>query len=71
MAGICFVPYLSFGTFDRIRKRCLVLVCFPLLVAMLLVGFIIFFEVQMFDFCGKICQYFNCIPLTKDFCNTD
>ena len=71
LAGICFVPYLSFGAFDRIRKRCLVLVCFPVLVAMLLVGFIIFFEVQISEFCGDTCRHFNCIPWTKDFCDTD
>ncbi|XP_048575715.1 inactive rhomboid protein 1 isoform X2 [Nematostella vectensis] len=74
MAGFCFgfclafifLPYVTFGRFDRNRKRVQILVAFAVVIIMYTVGFIIFLEVQTTTCYG--CTYLNCIPFTVDFC---
>ena len=62
-----FLPYICFGEFDRNRKRIQMVVCSVLLVGYFVLGFILFYMRPITE-CSW-CQYFNCVPITADFCN--
>ncbi|XP_072168478.1 inactive rhomboid protein 1-like [Diadema setosum] len=62
-----FLPYICFGEFDRNRKRIQMVVCAVLLATYFAVGFTLFY-VRPITECSW-CLYFNCVPITEDFCN--
>eukprot|EP00051_Salpingoeca_urceolata_P003858 m.61175 g.61175 ORF g.61175 m.61175 type:complete len:628 (-) comp13188_c0_seq1:140-2023(-) len=67
LSAIVFLPYITFGTWDALRKRCLLLLCLPLLVVSMLVLLVVFYEVQGTDFCPN-CKYIDCVPYTSEIC---
>ncbi len=67
MSAIIFVPYITFGKWDAFRKRVLLLICLPLLIAMFVTGFLTFYLIPNPDFCPE-CQFINCVPYTSDLC---
>eukprot|EP00035_Acanthoeca_spectabilis_P004527 m.104688 g.104688 ORF g.104688 m.104688 type:complete len:730 (-) comp12614_c0_seq4:1134-3323(-) len=69
MAAIIFLPYLTFGVMDSIRKRCLMCMCIPLLVCTFFVGFMIFYLVQETQSFCPGCKYVQCVPYTSNFCD--
>mmetsp|Transcript_20701 Transcript_20701/g.53805 ORF Transcript_20701/g.53805 Transcript_20701/m.53805 type:complete len:626 (+) Transcript_20701:159-2036(+) len=69
MASIIFLPYLTFGVMDSIRKRCLMCMCIPLLVCTFFVGFMIFYLVQETQTFCPGCKYVQCVPYTSNFCD--
>eukprot|EP00054_Salpingoeca_dolichothecata_P028540 m.217592 g.217592 ORF g.217592 m.217592 type:complete len:250 (+) comp26250_c0_seq4:150-899(+) len=68
LASIIFLPYITFGKWDKVRKRCLLVICFPLLLVCFFILFVIFYEVQGTDFCPN-CKYIQCVPYTADLCD--
>eukprot|EP01137_Pigoraptor_chileana_P036771 Opistho-2@32927 len=68
LAGIIFLPYIVFGKWDARRKRILIGVAVPVLIALFVIGFIMFYQAQGADFCPW-CKYLDCIPYTKNFCD--
>lgn len=47
---------------------CLLVVCFPGILFLFLVGMVLFYRVQKDDFCPK-CSYIQCIPYVENFCD--
>ena len=66
LLAFIFLPYLSFGKWDRRRKQIQILVCFALVVTLYIVGFLVFYISQETNCSG--CEYLNCVPFTSDFC---
>ncbi|XP_038069235.1 inactive rhomboid protein 2-like isoform X2 [Patiria miniata] len=62
-----FLPYIYFGEFDRTRKRVQILISILCLLAYYCLVFTVFY-LRLLKDCSW-CQYFNCVPLTSDFCN--
>jgi multisubunit Na+/H+ antiporter MnhB subunit len=69
VAAVVFLPYITFGKWDRRRKRLLLVIGFLLLCVLfgLLLGA---FYLQKNNFCPW-CHYFDCIPWSKDFCQVE
>jgi membrane associated rhomboid family serine protease len=70
VAGIVFLPYITFGKWDGRRKKIMLFICIPLLVVMLAGAFLTFYKIPNTNFCPKAvvngkevntCGYFNCI----------
>lgn len=66
-AAIIFVPYITFGKWDTFRKRILLIICIPLLLALFLAGFLTFYFIPDPSFCS-FCHYINCVPYASGFC---
>eukprot|EP00795_Rhopilema_esculentum_P009388 gene9388-17092_t len=66
LSAFAFLPYVTFGTWDLRRKRIQVIVSLAILIALTVVGCILFYAKQEFSCPG--CEYLNCIPLTSNFC---
>lgn len=66
LLAFIFLPYVSFGEFDRKRKQMQIVVCFVLVSVLFAVGFLVFYIYQGSTCVG--CEYLNCIPFTEDFC---
>jgi hypothetical protein len=65
--GFAFLPYISFGKWDRRRKIIQIVVSIGLTIALFIVLCIVFFVDQTNSCAG--CHYINCIPFTNDFCS--
>ncbi|XP_031554181.1 inactive rhomboid protein 1-like isoform X2 [Actinia tenebrosa] len=61
-----FLPYITFGEWDKRRKRIQILIAFAIVIILYIVGFIIFLNTQTATCVG--CEYLNCLPFTVDFC---
>ena len=46
VSGVVFLPYITFGKWDARRKRCLLLLCIPLLFVLFNLCFVFFFKYQ-------------------------
>ena len=67
LISYAIMPFVTFGIYDRRRKLILLWIC--LVSSMFIfVGLILLFYVTPIHDC-EICKYFNCIPITKDFCS--
>lgn len=66
LLAFIFLPYVSFGQFDRRRKRIQIIVSLVLVITLFVVGFLVFYISQ--DYGCNGCEYLNCIPFTRDFC---
>eukprot|EP00118_Oscarella_pearsei_P017384 m.171691 g.171691 ORF g.171691 m.171691 type:complete len:729 (+) comp39070_c1_seq4:1248-3434(+) len=68
VAGVIFLPYITFGKWDARRKKILVIIAVPSLFIMFVVSLVIFYHVQNTQtFCPN-CKYVNCIPYTSTIC---
>ena len=67
LVSYAILPFVTFGVYERRRKIVLLWLCvvFALLI---FVGLILLFYISPIHDC-EICKYFNCIPITKDFCS--
>ena len=59
-------PYVTFGVFEKKRKIVLIWICFASVI-FIFIGLLLLFYVTPIHDC-EVCKYFNCIPITKDFC---
>ncbi|XP_076041642.1 rhomboid-5 isoform X2 [Oratosquilla oratoria] len=66
LLSYALLPFVSFGPYDRRRKVLLIWVCLVAVVVMLTALIILFYVTPIYE--CKICEYLNCIPLTRDFC---
>lgn len=66
LLSYALLPYVSFGPYDRRRKVLLIWVCLVAVAVMLTALIILFYVTPIYE--CKICEYLNCIPLTRDFC---
>eukprot|EP00056_Hartaetosiga_gracilis_P001636 m.46239 g.46239 ORF g.46239 m.46239 type:complete len:725 (+) comp10718_c0_seq1:48-2222(+) len=69
LGAAVFLPYVSFGTGDRWRKRIVVIICFLLLVGGVLVGLVIFYRVQTPNICPS-CDVFQCYNWVENLCDS-
>ena len=67
LISYAIMPFVTFGIYDRKRKLILLWICL-LSCIVIFVGLILLFYVTPIHDC-EICKYFNCIPITKDFCS--
>jgi hypothetical protein len=68
LLAYAMLPFVTFGVYARRRKLVLVWVC-ALLALLIFTGLILLFYVSPVIQDCEICKYFNCIPITKDFCS--
>ncbi|XP_037093859.1 inactive rhomboid protein 2-like [Pollicipes pollicipes] len=66
LLSYALLPYVSFGPYDRARKKVLIAVCVTT-VTLLVLFLLVLFYVTPFYEC-PVCEYLNCLPLTRDFC---
>ena len=67
LLSYAILPFVTFGRlYDRRRKLVLIVVCLSSIV-FLFVGLLLLFYITPIHDC-EVCKYFNCIPITKDFC---
>ncbi|KAK2576218.1 hypothetical protein KPH14_005587 [Odynerus spinipes] len=66
LAAYAFMPFISFGHYDRRRKILLIWVCLVLIVGLFALLLTLFYNVPVYE--CEICNLFNCIPFTRDFC---
>jgi len=71
VCAIVFVPTIYFGRWSLARKRLLLLICMPLLVAMLIIGFVVFYVAQSSTsgWCSN-CDIIDCVPYVPDICTS-
>jgi len=67
-AAFIFVPYIIIGKWDHAKKCCLVAITMPIVLALFLVGVVVFYNLPNPDFCPQ-CNYIDCIPYTDTFCD--
>lgn len=67
VAAVVFVPYITFGKFDTFRKRIVLAICLPLLIALFVAGLLTFYLIPDSSFC-EWCGYINCFPYVTDLC---
>lgn len=68
LAAFIFVPYITLGKWDRVKKLCLLSITIPIILVLFLFGFVVFFNLRDSNFC-PYCSYINCIPYTSTFCD--
>lgn len=60
------MPYITFNLQDRRHKLIGVIVCLITAVVLLALLILMFYVIPIYE--CSVCQYFNCVPFTKDFC---
>lgn len=68
LLAYALLPYVSFGSYDRTAKVALIWACLIVLVALFL-GLVVLFYVHPIYECS-FCHYLNCLPLTRDLCDS-
>ncbi|XP_050541106.1 inactive rhomboid protein 2-like isoform X1 [Daktulosphaira vitifoliae] len=66
LLSYALLPFVSFGPYDRQKKIFLIWVCLLSALFLFILLLLLFYLIPMYE-CGW-CSYFNCIPITKDFC---
>ncbi|GLG98309.1 Inactive rhomboid protein 1 [Gryllus bimaculatus] len=66
LLSYAFMPFVSFGEYDRHKKIALIWVCCLSSLFLFAALVILFYVIPVYD--CEICTYFNCLPLTRDFC---
>lgn len=66
LAAYAFMPFISFGHYDRRRKIFLIWVCLVLIIGLFVLLLTLFYNVPVYE--CDVCKLFNCIPFTRDFC---
>ncbi|KAJ8916104.1 hypothetical protein NQ315_004471, partial [Exocentrus adspersus] len=68
LLSYALLPFISFGKYDRHKKVFLIWVCLAAAWILFICLVLLFYIIPVYD--CKICSYFNCLPLTRDFCAT-
>ena len=66
LLSYALLPFVSFGPYDRQKKIFLIWVCLLTSLFLFILLVLLFYLIPIYD--CEFCQYFNCIPLTRDFC---
>lgn len=66
LLSYALLPFVSFGPYDKQKKIFLIWVCLLTALILFIVLILLFYIIPVYD--CKICSYFNCLPLTRDFC---
>lgn len=66
LLSYALLPFVSFGPYDRQKKIFLIWVCLLSALFLFFLLLLLFYLIPMYD--CEMCSYFNCIPITKDFC---
>lgn len=66
LLSYALLPFVSFGLYDRQRKIALIWVCLLSSTFLFAALIALFYVIPVYD--CEICTYFNCLPLTRDFC---
>ncbi|BFZ18000.1 hypothetical protein BsWGS_21039 [Bradybaena similaris] len=67
LLAFSLMPYVTFGHFDKRRKLITVFACLGASVVLFAILIVIFYYAPLTD--CEWCAYFNCIPLTVEFCD--
>lgn len=68
LLSFALLPFVSFGPYDRHKKVVLIWVCLLSAAFLFICLVLLFYIIPVYD--CKICSYFNCVPITADFCAT-
>lgn len=66
LLSYAFLPFISFGPYDRQKKIALIWVCLLSALTLFICLVLLFYIIPVYD--CKICSYFNCLPITSEFC---
>ncbi|XP_033606126.1 inactive rhomboid protein 1 isoform X3 [Cryptotermes secundus] len=66
LLSYALMPYVSFGPYDRHKKIVLIWVCLLFSFFLFAILVVLFYVIPVYD--CEVCNIFNCIPLTRDFC---
>lgn len=66
LLSYALLPFISFGPYDRQKKIALIWVCLLSASFLFICLVLLFYIIPIYD--CKICSYFNCLPITNDFC---
>lgn len=66
LLSYALLPFVSFGPYDRQKKIFLIWVCLLSSLFLFILLVLLFYLIPIYD--CEVCHYFNCIPLTRDFC---
>lgn len=66
LLSYALLPFISFGHYDRHKKIFLIWVCLAAAWILFICLVLLFYIIPVYD--CKICSYFNCLPITRDFC---
>ncbi|KAJ8892395.1 hypothetical protein PR048_004975 [Dryococelus australis] len=66
LLSYALMPFLSFGEYDHQKKIALVWVCLLSALFLFAALIVLFYVIPVYD--CEVCSYFNCVPLTRDFC---
>lgn len=66
LLSYAFLPFVSFGPYDRQKKVALIWVCLVSAGVLFICLVLLFYIIPVYD--CEVCSYFNCLPLTRDFC---
>ncbi|XP_074027428.1 rhomboid-5 isoform X2 [Leptinotarsa decemlineata] len=66
LLSYAFLPFISFGNYDRHKKIFLIWVCLAAAWLLFICLVLLFYIIPVYD--CKVCSYFNCLPITRDFC---
>lgn len=66
LLSYALLPFVSFGPYDRQKKIILIWVCLLSAAFLFICLVLLFYIIPVYD--CKVCSYFNCLPLTQEFC---
>ncbi|CAG9864240.1 unnamed protein product [Phyllotreta striolata] len=66
LLSYAFLPFVSFGKYDRHKKVFLIWVCLAVAWVLFILLVLLFYIIPVYD--CEVCSYFNCLPVTRDFC---
>lgn len=67
LLSYAILPFVSLGEYDRQKKIFMIWVCLITTVFLFLLLVLFFYVIPVYD--CEFCGYFNCLPLTRDFCS--
>ena len=67
LLSYAILPFVSLGKYDRQKKIFMIWVCLITTVFLFLLLVLFFYVIPVYD--CEFCGYFNCLPLTRDFCS--
>ncbi|XP_049772143.1 inactive rhomboid protein 1 [Schistocerca cancellata] len=68
LLSYALLPFVSFGEYDRHKKVALIWVCLLSAAFLFAALIVLFYIVPVYD--CEVCTYFNCLPITRDFCSS-
>jgi predicted membrane channel-forming protein YqfA (hemolysin III family) len=68
LLAFALLPYITFNVFDKRGKLIGIIVCLVAASGFLIGLFALFYIAPLYN-CPN-CHYFNCLPITKDFCRS-